>query len=195
MGEQIALSTNLYTRTSRAQRVFFQASTTVDTVGKIKGTIARLIEFGRTPHTLYYATSREVKHIDVVQDELTNDLGVNVRIYDVGYFQAQANYSDDVRAAYYSHLQPSLEFLRDALAPSYPSSPTLNDSREVAAFMSQEVERRIGTTRTLESVTDSLIMWALEGTDPDRKIFMSLEEIISKVQSASQQPSNFSMAL
>jgi hypothetical protein len=44
------------------------------------------------------------------------------------------------------------------------------------------MERRRGNTQLLEAVTDSLILWALEGTDPDRNIFMTRSEILHKVE-------------
>ncbi len=162
--------------------IFFQASKEIDVEGKIRRTIARLKEFGRSPKTLHYATSREVKHIDRIQNELTEELDVNIRIYDCSYFEQRANHSEDAKAAFFQYLQPSLAFLEKAFAPSYPSSPVLKDARIVCAFLGQEVERRLGTTKTLESVCDALILWALEGTDPAKNTLMSAEEIIAKVE-------------
>lgn len=161
---------------------FFQASKEIDVEGKIRRTINRLREFGREVRTLHYASSREVKYIDKIQSDLSDEFDVNIRIYDVSYFEQRANLSDDVKAAFFQYLQPSLAFLEEALAPSYPSSPVLKDARVVSAFLGQEVERRLGTTRTLESVCDALILWALEGTDPAANKLMSLEEIIGKVE-------------
>lgn len=132
--------------------------------------------------TLHYATSREVKYIDRLQADLTDELEVNVRIYDVSFFEQRSNLSDDVKAAFFQYLQPALAFLEEALAPSYPSSPMLKDARIVSAFLGQEMERKLGTTRTLEGVCDALILWALEGTDPELDKLMSVEEIIAKVE-------------
>lgn len=108
---------------------FFQASKEIDPAIKIRKTVRRLREFGREVKTLHYATSREVKHIDKLQSDLSDELDINVRIYDVSYFEQRANHSDDVKAAYYQYLQPSLVFLEEALAPSYPSSPVLANAR------------------------------------------------------------------
>lgn len=161
---------------------FFQASKEVDTEGKIRRTVRRLKEFGREVKTLYYATSREVRYIDRLQNDLSDELDINIRIYDVSYFEQRANLSDDVKAAFFQYLQPSLAFLEEALAPSYPSSPILKDARIVSAFLGQEMERKLGTTKTLEGVCDALILWALEGTDPKLDKLMSTEEVIAKVE-------------
>jgi hypothetical protein len=162
--------------------VFFQASKEVDTEGKIRRTIKALRKAERDPKTLLYATSRLVKHIDKLQTDLTDETGVNIRIYDEQFFEQRCNHSPDVRAAFFQHLQPAIMFLEKALAPSYPSTPVLPNARIVSAFLSQEVERRIGTTHTLESVTDALILWALEETDPNTNKLMSATEIIDKVE-------------
>ena len=162
--------------------VFFQASKEIDTEGKIGRTIKALKKAGRDPKTLLYATSRVVRLLDKLQNDLTEDLGVNIRIYDGTFFEQRANFNGDVQAAFFQYLQPSIAFLERALAPSYPSSPILANAQIVSAFLSQEVERRLGTSKTLESVTDALILWALEGTDPETDTFMTTKDIIDKVE-------------
>jgi hypothetical protein len=162
--------------------VFFQASKEVDTEGKIRRTIKALKKAGREPKTLLYATSRLVKNIDKLQTDLTDETGVNIRIYDEQFFEQRSNYSADVQAAFFQHLRPAIMFLEKVLAPSYPTEPVLPNARIVSAFLSQEVERRIGTTHTLESITDALILWALEETDPDANKFMTDSEIIERVE-------------
>ena len=161
--------------------VFFQASKEIDTEGKIRDHPA-LRKSGREPKSLLYATSRLVKHIDKLQTELSDETGANIRIYDQQFFEQRANHSADVQTAFFQHLQPAIMFLEKALAPSYPSSPVLPNARIVSAFLSQEVERRIGTTHTLESVTDALNSWALEETDPDTNKLMTASEIVEKVE-------------
>jgi hypothetical protein len=162
--------------------VFFQASKEVDTEGKISRTINSLKKAKRDPKTLLYATSRIVKNIDKLQTELDDKTGVNIRIYDQQFFEQRSNHSADVQAAFFQHLQPAIMFLEKALAPSYPSEAVLPNARIVSAFLSQEVERRIGISHTLESVTDALILWALEETDPEANKFLTIPEIVARVE-------------
>jgi hypothetical protein len=63
--------------------IFFQASKEIDTEGKVGRTIKALKKAGRDPKTLLYATSRAVRLLDKLQNDLTEQLGVNVRIYTV----------------------------------------------------------------------------------------------------------------
>jgi hypothetical protein len=162
--------------------IFFQASKEGDTEGKIRKTVKRIREFGRDLRTLHYATSSSARYLDRLQNDLSDELRLNIRIYDGNFFEQRANYSDDAKAAYFQYMQPAIEFLREALAPSYPSSPALEDARIVSAFLGQELERRLGTTRTMEGLTDALILWALEDTDPDKGLLMTVEEIVAKVE-------------
>lgn len=87
--------------------VFFQASIQVDTAGKIRKTVRRLKQFNRTPRTLYYATSRQVSHIDKLQVDLSEELDLNVRVYDGSFFEQHANHNDDVKTAFAQYLQQS----------------------------------------------------------------------------------------
>jgi hypothetical protein len=62
-------------------------------------------------------------------------------------------------------------------------SPEL-PARSLCVFLGQEVDRRRGNTELLEAVTDSLILWALEGTDPDKGIFRKRPEILERIVTA-----------
>ncbi len=174
------MDNDIFENTSKPT-VFFQASKEIHTAAKITKTVRRLREVDRDLRTLIYATSRQVSYIDKMQIDLSDDLNCNIRIFDGSYFVKHANYDPDVQAAFRSYLSPSIAFIHDWVAPSYPSSPTFKDARVVLAFLGQEVERRLGTTKTMESVCDALILWALEGTNPDK--LMSEYDIITKVES------------
>lgn len=58
-------------------------------------------------------------------------------------------------------------------------------------FLGQEVERRRGNTQLLVAVTDSLILWSLEGTDPDAGTFRTRDEILTRIESALPSAGHF----
>ncbi|MFA6264364.1 MAG: hypothetical protein WC670_01435 [Pseudolabrys sp.] len=161
---------------------FFQASKEIEVETKIRKTVARLLEVGRAVEYLYYATSYAIGYLDSVEYKLSEELGITIRIYDRNFFVQNANHNANSIAAYQQYLRPSLAFLDDFLSPSYPALSTIENARAVCAFLGQEMERRIGTTQTLEAICDSLILWALEGTDPSTEQLMTEEEIVSKVE-------------
>ncbi|MGK5443245.1 hypothetical protein ACSNN7_15720 [Micromonospora sp. URMC 105] len=60
--------------------------------------------------------------------------------------------------------------------------PTANvKSPAVYVFLRQELDRRSGDPSLVNSVIDSLVLWALEGTDPEREIFMTADEVQQKI--------------
>jgi hypothetical protein len=56
-------------------------------------------------------------------------------------------------------------------------------ARTVCVFLSQEVERRRRNSTLLQALSDGLILWALEGTDPAKKLLMTRGDILAKIES------------
>ena len=52
----------------RLSLIAMQRSQIKDHNSKIRGTVTRLREFGRTPKRLYYVTSKLIPHIDVEEE-------------------------------------------------------------------------------------------------------------------------------
>jgi len=170
---------------------FMQASVTGDARSKIRQTVRRLRDFGRELTHLSYVTSQIIPHIDVEEDSLSEELGVQVRIRDRKYLSIHINESPKTVQAYDSYLLGALGYLE-----KFGSAGTVGEAkglpaRALCVFLGQEIDRRRGNTQLLESVTDSLILWALEGTDPDKKIFLNRREILEKVEGALPSASQF----
>lgn len=172
---------DIWVQADRPNR-FFQASKTLDVEKKIKETLARLREVKREPDLLYYASSLVVPYIDKLELDLSDELGVTVKIYDRNFFAQRANTSKDVEAAGVQYLRPAVNFLEEIAAPSYPVQPVFQNAQAVCAFLSHELERRIGTTKTLEGVCDGLLIWALEETDPEAGKLLTQKQILDKIE-------------
>lgn len=163
---------------------FWQVSVEKNTRSKIRRTTRRLREFGRTPAQLTYCTSVIVPRIDHEEDLLSNEIGLRVRIRDQKYITSQINYSPKTVQAFNSYLSPFLGFLRDIGGTTFLAHHPGLPARSLCVFLGQEVERRRGNTQLLEAVTDSLVLWALEGTDPDKGIFLERNEILQRIEQA-----------
>ena len=163
---------------------FYQASIQQDHRAKIRHTVKRLRDFGRDPETLIYFTSRSIDLIDREEEELSTELDTGLKIRDRKWIASNVNRSPQTVAAFSTYLAPTLGFL------SEPGSATIiRNSRNVSArtmcvFLGQEIDRRRGNTGLLEAVTDSLILWALEDTDPDKNELMTRREILDKIEKA-----------
>jgi hypothetical protein len=166
------------------QGAFLQASISEDHRAKIRGTVKRLREFGRTPTSLTYVTSRVIQYVDTEEELLSEELSVNLRIRDRKYIATQITTSHVTTDAFNQYLRPYLASL--STAGNIPLiEPSQNvKSPAVYVFLRQEVERRLGKSSLIEAVSDGLILWALEGTDPDKSIFMTGDQVLAKIEEA-----------
>ncbi|MGN6145583.1 MAG: hypothetical protein ACTHOP_18575, partial [Mesorhizobium sp.] len=112
-----------------------------------------------------------------------DETGVHVTIFDRNYFSQHSDDSPAIKSACDQYLAPALAFLDELRAPSFPEKPPFRNAQAVCAFLSHELERRLGTTSTLEAVCDALIIWSLEETDPDQGKLMTKAQILEKVES------------
>jgi len=164
-----------------APTVFYQASVQEDFRAKIRHTVKRLRESGRDPRNLVYVTSRAVSLPDAEERALTRELDVAVQIRDAKYIIAHVNDTPGTSAAFHHHLRHLTDFLRNIGAPGIIAPSAHVRSPAVYVFLEQELARQRGDTTLLESVTDALILWALEGTDPDAGLTMSRQDVLDKI--------------
>lgn len=160
---------------------FFQASKQANVSAKIRHTVKRLQEAGREVKRLYFASSLTIPNSDRLAHEIGEEFDVSISIYDRTFFEQHANDSTPVQLAFDHYLRASTAFLDELKAPSFPSNSPIPNAQAVCAFLGQELERRLGTVKTLEAVCDSLILWTLEGTDPDKSIFLTKDQIAETV--------------
>ncbi len=162
-------------------RLFYQASVQEDFRAKIRHTVKRLREFGRDPSRLTYVTSQKVRYIDKEEDALTTETGVSIRIRDGGYLAAQIVGDPAGETAFEAHLLFYTDFLKGVGASTVIPASAHVTTPAVFVFLRQELDRRGGDFSLLDAVVDSLILWSLEGTDPDKELFMTGEEVASKI--------------
>ena len=180
-GADALQDTGLFEAAHRPEN-FYQATTMQDHRAKIRHTVKRLKEVGRKPKSLQYVTSRVVALIDKEEDDLSDELDTSVRIRDRKWIVNHINHSSQTVAAYHTHLNPYLSFLSELGGATIIGSSLNVPARTLCVFLGQEVELRRGKTELLEAVTDSLILWALEGTDPDTGKFMARKDILRKIE-------------
>lgn len=161
---------------------FLQSSVQENHRAKIRETILRLREFGRDPRRLTYVTSQLIPHVDREEELLSTETGVVVRIRERRYLIGHINTDHMTVGAFETYLRPYLRFLN--IPGNIPLIGNLAQvkSPAVYVFLRQEVERRLGKSSLLEAVTDALILWALEGTDPEKKIFLTRHKVQAKIE-------------
>jgi len=160
---------------------FLQASATTEPKPKIRKTVKRLREVGRNPKSLIYATNQEASLVDKLQEELSDELDCRIVIRDRNYFLHHINSSPQTLQAYNSYVAGAAAFLDHVGSASTLKTQQGLPTQTLCVFLGQELERRRGKTEILEAVADSLVLWALEGTDPEKEKFLSSDEIEHQV--------------
>lgn len=153
----------------------YQISTEKDVEGKIKKTINTLRQNNIRLDIITYVTNREIKNKDALIDSFMDKESINIRIFDLGWFVANANVNQGTRNAYFTYIHRHFhEF--NVPGKSFIVSGIETDSR-IFVFLRQQLESKWSEYKIDNLLADSLILFALEGTDPDKEIFKSKEEI------------------
>lgn len=173
---------NIYESASRTG-FFLQASKSVDIPGKIRRTVRRLRAFGREPNVVLFYFSEPIATIDKIEEDLSIELNVTVRIRGKQFVEAHINNSPQTIEAYNSFLKPAIMHLL-AVGTAGATRQFPFEAKTLCAFLGQEISRRRGNASVLTVITDSLILWSLEGTDPVKKIYMNQNQIQAKIEEA-----------
>ncbi|MFE5835502.1 hypothetical protein [Arthrobacter sp. NPDC056493] len=175
-----AYETPIHEDVSSAER-YYQASIEADVEGKIRRTVARLIEFGRSPKSLVYLSPREVRYVDRVERQLTDELDVTITIRDGNYIQSHVNDGPQTIAAFDGQLRHHTDFLKGVGKSTIVPVSKHVKSPAVYVFLAQELHRQDGDFQLVNAMTDALILWALEDTDPDRGVLRTSNEVLKRI--------------
>lgn len=163
-------------------KIFYQISIEENHRSKIKKTIDRLEEFGRAPRRLTYVTSQTIRVFDQEEETLTDKHDVFVRIRDAKWILSHINHSEATKKAYYTHLARFTDFLKDIDNGRSVRKTEHVEHPSVYVFLQQQVENREQDKHLTKTVADSLILWALNDTDPDQDLFMTREQIVEFIR-------------
>jgi hypothetical protein len=153
----------------------FQLSTELDTEGKITNSIEKLIKNNIKLQSFTYVTNRSIKSKDILASKLFDKYAIPVTIFDVDWFCINSNSSQGTRNAYYTYIKSNLKEY-DKPGKSYVVSNSETDSR-IFVFLRQQFDSRVVDVKINDLLADSLILFSLEGTDPDLSKFKSKDEI------------------
>src|SRR4051812_22406242 len=119
----------------------------------------------------------------MLEEKLSSGLKVNIRIRPKSYIVAHINNSRGTMAAFQSYLNSAVDYLRQMGTANPTASFTFKDT-VLCTFLSQEVARRRGKQKLMVTLVDTLILWSLETSDPDKRLFLTKKEILARVLEA-----------
>lgn len=159
---------------------FVQMSIQEDVAGKVRKTVARLREFGRTVESLAYWTPQR-PHVDVLEEELSSELGITLRIRDRLAVQRLIDHDEKTRAHFLGVFKPELYELSSAGQRVSEHKLDVVSDPSVYVFLQFERLERQSKGGLLAPIVDALIYWALRSTDPDTGKLLERQEIKASI--------------
>ncbi|MFN8277490.1 MAG: hypothetical protein U0T84_08410 [Chitinophagales bacterium] len=169
----------IYSRAGFEKNIF-QLSTETNTEGKIENSLQKLIDNEIPFDSFVYVTNRAVNNKDTIIDKFVDKFKKPIRIFDQGWFVTHANHSDATINCYYTFIDSYLhEFNKPG--KSYVVS-NLASKSELFVFLRQQLEHHRDDLKIDDLLADTLILFGLEGTDPDKDILKTKEELIVSIK-------------
>ncbi len=162
------------------EKQIFQMSTEKDVFGKIERTFAALRANNIKIERFTYVTNREVKNKDSIIDRIFDLHKIPISINDLLWFTANANANVGTQNSYLTFVKQNLHEY-NVPGKSFIVSDLENDSR-IFVFLRQQLESKGTNVKIDELLAESLILFSLEGTDPEKGIFMQKEEIKNAIK-------------
>jgi hypothetical protein len=162
-------------------RTIYQISIEADPQAKLRKTLAVLAKNGIDCARLFYVTNRRVGKQDELEDSLYADFGVATKCHDVGWLRGNVNANEGTLRVYLTFVEAHYHQFRDP--GSTPILADFDTDPRLFVFLRQQWEGSGGSARLDHILTDTLILLALEGTDPDLGRLLDRTEVLSNIQS------------
>jgi hypothetical protein len=161
-------------------KTIFQISTEMSWEEKIKKTYDKLIENKLNFDRIIYVTNRKLNNTEIISDKYYEEYHLSLIVYDIRWFVSNCNLNEKTINAFNIF---SGKYLHEFNQPGKSSiiANLDNDSR-VYVFLRQQFDRERNEYIVEDLLVDTLILYSLEGTDPDKNILLSLEQIRNGIQ-------------
>jgi hypothetical protein len=163
----------------QVQRFVYQASIERDPAAKIRKTLAALEKNSVHYDALYFVTNQIFPSKDKAIDRLYESYQKPIHIFDLKWLSTHVNQS----SVTINHFQVFVEsYLHDFTKPgkTFVVGDLIEDPR-LFVFLRQQWETYRKDLDLGAILADTLILYALEGTDPDKGVFRTRDEIHSAI--------------
>lgn len=170
---------HIFSRNGKRKHIF-QLSTELDHVGKINNTIKKLQENEIDFDRLVYVTNRKINNAESLVDEVFDATKIQLTIYDIRWFSSHCNQSEQTIKAYQIFINT---YLHEYSKPGkYHTVADLDSDSRLFVFLGQQFDSNRDDLKLDDLLTDTLILYALEGTDPDKQNFKSEAQIKESIK-------------
>ena len=162
------------------EKYIFQLSTELGHDAKIYGTIEKLKDNKIEYSKLIYVTNRKINNAETLIDEVFQTTGIHLTIYDIRWFTTNCNQTEKTIKSYQIFVDT---YLHEYSKPgkSYTIADLDEDSR-LFVFLGQQLDSNRADLKLDNLLADTLILYVLEGTDPDRELLLSEIEIKESIK-------------
>lgn len=160
---------------------YVQISVRADYKQKIRETIRRLKDTGRSTDNLTFLTNRQIPQKDLLEAKIEKETGVSVRILDKRWISLQTQTDDDAGTIFadsFSGILQSATALQEHVSELYSQTERMS----IMSFMEVHAASEPEESDLLPLAVDSAIYMALDGTDPDKELFKTEDEIVDFVE-------------
>jgi hypothetical protein len=157
------------------KRYIYQMSIAKCCEEKLETTLKKLKKNNIKFDLLYFVTNQNFRNKDKVVDGLYEQYKKPIIIYDLDWFSSQVNSSTGTINAYHTFVNSYLhEFSKPG--KSYVVGNLVDDPR-LFVFLRQQWDANRKYLDLDKILADTLILYCLEGTDPEKDIFKTKEQI------------------
>ena len=175
-------------------RWIYQISIEKSSESKIHNTAVTLSKNDIGYDRLMYITNQDVNKKDNLVDSFHEKFNKPLTIFDREWFSINANRNNGTQNAFRNF---AITYLHKYNQPGtgYIVSDLVTDPR-LYVFLRQQWDSYVQTNNMTEVLTDTLILFALEGTDPEKDILKTESEIIEEITKKIQfDPSSITLKI
>jgi hypothetical protein len=167
-----------FTRTDN-QKTIYQFSIQKTYQRKITDSLDKLKRNSIRYEQFVFVTNRNVANIDKYKDNLIDTYGKAINIFDLEWFAIHINDSENTVRSYQIFVDTHLhQFNRPG--QSFQIANLLEDAR-LYTYLRQKVDELHERLKLDQIVVDTLIMYALEDTDPEKAIYLTRDQILERI--------------
>ena len=170
---------HVFSRKGFSQQVF-QISIEKSAVSKVRRTLEALNGNGIHWDVFTYVTNQNVADKDLLVNQLYDDYGRVIRIYDLKWFSVNANSSQGTVSAYHTFIESHLHEFNKPSKEFYVGDVV--DDPRLFVFLKQQWDENKKHLELNKILADTLILFALEDTDPDLGNFKTPQELKDEIK-------------
>ena len=164
------------------KRNIYQLSIQATSRAKVKSSLKKLSDNSIEFDYFTYITNQTISDIEKLELDLQTDYEKSVRLYDINWLTNQFFKNDNTLRLYNSFVDKYVHEFASRPAGEFAIMDSVSDPR-IYVFLRQQFDSKRGTHNLFELLADSLILFSLEDTDPEKGKFKNRSEISDTIKS------------